>query len=245
MKIFRIISEIMGDDAEGLYVNSDVVFSSSCGDYVEDYDIITNINNNTIINIKANEADNEPIHLNFGMTKLVINLHNFNFVIKVPYSGTYYYDVEEDKNKLCSLMKVNVCDMENELYEKFSDSEVGNILLPSEYVGTYNNIPIYAQKKIDITGEEAENLEAINPKRKTNNSKIKIVRKIRYNTNSRLCFSFINNLINEYGISKTENILSIISNSFSDLHSGNYGVTKNNKSYIFDYAGYEEDWWNL
>lgn len=236
---------------EGLFISDDVVN----GDLApEDAYIITNFAIQSTANIDIYDDDDieDDYQVFMGMTKLVIVPKHKDYVIKIPFTGFYKEDeiIEDDWDYEPTFVLSrkrfgkSSCKKEIQIYS-CSTQSLKKLLLPLEYFGNIDNISIYIQKKYQVDYSNTdyhwkdEAIDSIMPPIKK-----KLVEKVSKDTNSTLEWSFISLIIRQYGIKETYEMLNEINDwGISDLHAGNYGFDKNGNVIIFDYAGYEDNYY--
>ena len=176
-----------------------------------------------------------------GISKLVIKPKDTDYVIKIPFST--YYDEETDSfySFHCYGYRGwgwNACEFEEELYSKAYDAKFEQFFLPIEFVGAYNNYPIYVQPKVNVIYESRDDFCYLKPTVKTN----KILDDNYIDTMSKLVegwFDIINQELGEERFSEFLHFLNKYDIS-SDLHEGNIGIYQG-KPVIIDYAGFERN----
>ena len=139
----------------------------------------------------------------------------------------------------CERTDFDLMDSENALREEIKDinEEVAEIFLPNEYVGDYNGIPVWIQRRIQSTQCNTSSL--LTPERRT------AISQTFHNAN--LSADFIYSIMCEYGDDVAQEVVEIINElGINDLHDGNLGYLSTGEAVCFDYAGYdEENIWNF
>ena len=237
------LEKVLGsDEIEGLFVDDGIVDS-----YVQptDYPIYTNLSTKNAATLDIDGAE-----VLAGATKLVIIPQKRNYVIKIPFTGTYHCErgeYDEDWNwisydnpevKFVSYTNNDVCDEEICLYSELSEL-TQSLVANNKFVFYYGNIPIYIQEKAYVaTGYIDE--DEIFPK--YTKSRVEIAKKLKFYYH-RYCCGFILRMMDTYGIKNTCNILDEVNENISDLHDENYGYRKDGSCLIFDTAGYSKSQW--
>lgn len=223
---------------EGLYIAEDAIIGDTDPD---DNEIITSFSPEpSFINYPEG---NEDFEIRMGMTKLVIIPYKEDYVIKIPFTGFYSCDYDEDgfeiNFKLAGEATANVCEIEEELYEQASDA-FQQVLVPNIYVMNIDELSIYIQEKYSVTYGDSEYRFDTDYVKTISPVKNEIINHI---TNKRLGKSFIGTLIETFGIAKAAEIIHEI-NFIDDLHNNNYGFSKTGQCMIFDYAGYDSSYYD-
>lgn len=254
-EIFNIVRKILGENCNGVFVSELVIeCGSNCGKSVYS-------DQNCSLKIEP-KYDCEVIN---GCTRLVIVPNDRDFVIKIPidgyYSTTYTYSDGEDYlsfdngfeiedyneadsyvlvDKINSIKgrrnpNINIMRIENEKYYKSDLAK--ELLLPNLFVGYFNNIEIYLQKKVDTIWSNYRfnccdtSIQALSEK---------LEKKYEYLFGKSFCYK----LVEYYGYKRTDKLMEeLFNNNLKDLHYANIGMI-NNRPVIFDYGGYpEQEMW--
>ncbi len=248
-EVFSILEDIMGNEnINGIYT-PDTTYAEDCPIYCNS-DLTLYIDN-------FYDRNDYQININFGATRLTIIPSNKDYVIKIQIAGTYDLkqeilnnedeDIEDifykniynsDCVEIVSKMKstVNLMEIENIIYKK-AGIELKKMLLPNTYIGEFNGMKIYIQKKLPYVGNiswrtlygENDDHEIID----------KEIDKIKF-----ICPFISESLI--------EHMIKIINKKFAikilmdckylnltDIRPDNYGYDDDNFPYIFDYAGFD------
>lgn len=231
--ITDILTDVLGSDADGLYLYSDCIYGEAS---IDDEYFYTNLDTKTTVNY-----DGIDYHLNWGISKLVIVPDNTSFVIKIPFMGLYDYDAKWQPY-LAQEVLTDLCQTEANLYEE-ANEDLQHILIPIDFVFLYNNrIPVYIQKKIFKTANglfDTDLEKYVTPLHTSivNNLIHKLYPERR---NKEMLLEYTAHLLPEIGIARTKELIKAIS-EIDDLHSGNWGIDENGELQIFDYAGFETD----
>ena len=196
------------------------------------------------VDIFIEEFSNQNCHPEFtweaGCTKCVIIPDNRDYVIKIPFDGSYDYYDDENGNFVYFYNGGgeegwDYCELENEYWiDKIQDSEFSQFFLFTQMINV-NNWPIYVQEKV-VTVQEEFN--------RTHYSSINSLYKVRESgTSSRVdlpddwlavCLENLNN-----DIDKLNEFIDFLKDNFSDLHIANIGYC-GNQAVILDYAGFDD-----
>lgn len=276
-KVYSILTTILGDDATGIYTNVAGIYNN---DYDTFYSTLSTINGH-IVDYGSEIEETDNITICHGASRITFIPYDENFVIKMPITGVYDWEVtasrlptemeqergyddlitssfwasDEDEEYYegqgyeiterefrcyAERSEFDLMDSENaianelkEVCEVASADVIDEIFLHNEYVGTFNGIPVWIQRKVSCTQDNA-------PYTKLTEGERTLVSK----TSPSSCLSdrFILALINIYGVAITQDITSAISwCGITDLHDGNIGYLADDTPVIFDYAGYEEE----
>lgn len=192
--------------------------------------------------------------IQFGASKIVLIPEGWNWVIKIPTYGycngkaSYYdsnnsngieYDDTEDYEFACSRQLrdkgytfpgYNYCQAEAIIGYEAEKIGLGDIMIPTYYVGTFKDIPYYIQRKVCDIREDV-------------NSKIDSQERYK-ELNSHRYREFNNNfggaLIEQYGEERVNELLNFLKEwGINDLTSySNYAI-KDGKIVFFDYSGFD------
>lgn len=233
--IFNFLDEVLGKQTNGIFINQGYL------DYDDDPTIYTNLDLKTKINhIKSIEIHN-------GVTKVCLTSKNLSYVVKLLFNGTY----DDDNLKLIySVNPETNAITEEEFFYKKASSNLKKVLLPNIYLGRWNNIKVYIQKKVFSTykGRETTFLKDTLPSCSTSQNfisdRIASINSQTFSSHdltSRLCDGFAYDVISYYGLDFAKKIFAEINELYmDDLHSNNVGYLKNGQPCIFDYGGYDE-----
>ena len=163
--------------------------------------------------------------LNIGLTKFVLDLDTENnFVIKIPFAGTYY-----SWNNEWNDYSVNHCARELEDYEHLKNTEIGFLLVPTYFVGKVGELEVYIQPKVEPYSYDQHS---------ASEESYQIAEDMEYYECTAYDKDTIAAFIEEFG-DETEHILSLLDDfGVRDIHSGNFGYS-DGKLLIFDYCGYQ------
>lgn len=262
-EIFAMLEYILGSDADGIYLCDREIEE---GDW-EDCPIFSTSNFSWEVSRDIWYNDNCHIEVKNGVTRIVFIPSDKDYVIKMSITGTYdykdmsdMYDEEGNYNEYYSLFpseqlvmyrhiteECNLMEEENVLYED-AGAALQEFLLPNVYVGEWNGMSVYIQKKIFVSSLAVQTVKIDLPSNCTPFSKI--VDELRDITSSfpsiDIPSEFLYDMLKLTGDELTFKACSELAHlGISDLHRNNVGYTKDKKCYIFDYAGYvEEDVWD-
>lgn len=163
-----------------------------------------------------------------GASKLVICIDkDDDFVLKIPFTHTY------DTNVGDVVMIPDYCEMECDMYQEAKTYNVSEFFCEEQYIGSFNNIYVYAQERatqttFDSNYSSRENSQVIKDN-KINNS---------------FDDDFVAECIRAFGAASTAAFTDFIETiGINDLHSNNLGyILKDNKQIpkVFDYSGWYE-----
>lgn len=140
---------------------------------------------------------------------------------------------------------VDLMQLENDFYDQASDN-LQLLLVPNTYVGNYNGIPVYIQKKVDTTYDNASaDRVKFYPLSDKDKEMIDKLTSSNRRNKTELGDCFLKICMNYYNFSVDE-ILELIDEMddlgvANDLHGSNIGLTEDNAPCIFDYAGYDDN----
>lgn len=231
-EIFEILADILGDNADGVYISYDNVDFGAEDLFYSDRELLTPICNSFNARVAA------------GMTRLVIIPNDKDYVIKLPITGVYgnieneydCRDIEECEVKMfVDLDEYNAFESEQLIYNSlFSESK--KVFLLSEFVGDFQGIPVYVQEK--VTQIRGDIMPVISEEESLRVSEVSSKHLYKESVERSLEDDFILSLINFYGEEATGWILEDCKN-IDDLHYNNYGYTKDGRPVIFDFAGFD------
>lgn len=242
-EVLEIVREMLGENIEGIYIPSE---EFELG--VSDAFPISNTD------YGAWDIENtDEVEVYRGATKIVFVPAHKDYAIKLNISGTYLTEDEcKDANYLYPhidrISTKDVLEEENVIFEDLSD-ELKELIFPNIYVGKYEEISVYIQKKIKKTYDEAIGAAWI---RYSNEGKKRIEsvhRALKRSTPFGLNWAihavlpepFISDMIDFYGEEKVEYMLQhLVTSGIDDLNYSNFGYDINDKPCIFDIAGFNE-----
>lgn len=222
---------------DGLYIAEDAVV----GDLEPgDSEILTSFDPEPSF-ICSLEGD-ENFQVRMGITKLVIIPRGKDYVIKIPFTGFYSCEYDEDgletNFKPVGEATINVCGIEDNFYEAASD-ELQQILVPNHFIMNIDGLSIYIQERCSISFENSKYAFDVDYVKTISPVKNKIIEHIM---NDNFGKSFVGKLAETLGIAKAAQVIHE-SDIISDLHRGNYGFAKDGHCMIFDYAGFENNYY--
>ena len=170
-------------------------------------------------------CDNHGCPVRSGLTKFVFNLNeNDNFVVKIPFVGTYYYGTHSYEG-----YSVNHCEEELNVYESLKDTEIGFLLVPTVFIGKVKGLELYIQPKV-----EAFNYEKHSPSNKSYDD----AEDLEWHECTADDDDAIASFVEYFGVEEAEHILNTLDDEgVRDIHCGNFGYL-NKKLVLFDYSGY-------
>jgi hypothetical protein len=223
--VMDYVEEVLGTFAKGLFIDNSLINK----DNPIYSNIYSNLEDEEIVDIDRTDT----FYVTGGYTKLVIIPKYENYVIKIPYTGSYDINADTDEIYLEREFDIDICDEENAIYDNSSE-ELQQFMAYNTFAGLYNGcIRVYTQPKINITSSDAEdNFKSITSARE------KIIMRFEYTYNFYYDWNIINYFIETFGINKAKEILREL-NYIDDLHSNNLGYTSGGHLYLIDFGGYE------
>lgn len=221
-KVMDIVSNtlgVMADDVKGLYADEEILDGMS----PDESHIYVDV---------ENQIEIDTCYTDCGMTKLVIFDRDFPYVIKLPFTGLFKSEYNEDM--LDYEDPVIVCDTNTNIIDEEMamidnvPAKIAELLVPNVYVGLFGAIPVYIQKK--ICGEY--------PSCTSSSRSIEYV-----DERGDYEEEFVDSLINRFGIQGALDRIDTMDTYLEDLHKGNYGYDKFGNCWIYDYGGYDSSMW--
>ena len=187
-----------------------------------------------------------------GATKLVIIPEERDYVIKIPFSGEYNHEYEEEEEGYgefyCDNQYMDYTGAASEYGNDYCEAEEGyyqaalidgwkDAFLPIEKIGEWHNYPIYIQPKAEMLGDELSQR-----KYSSEESRKEILSRregedkyIFYN----LPITWMASMLETYGSFEKVKELEwyLEEQAISDLHCGNIGFY-NGHAVIIDYGGW-------
>lgn len=220
--IFDFLNCLFTDDMDGIWIDTDGESFSFCSEYLGSEEL-----SGTAMGINYKVA--------MGMTKICFILEDYDAVIKMPVTGIYAinYDeeIDEDHYEIIEYNDINDIDTEIDKYRTASPA-MKEFLLPNIFVGVIRDIPVYRQEAVKDTFYSFMIDD-------TNNSKFeKDSLKLAYEYREEgigtiLPVGFVSSIIETQPLFK--DILSEVI-SIADIHNENIGYTYAGKAVCFDYA---------
>lgn len=229
--VMEIVADMLGANATGIY--TDHVALSSHLEMIE-FVMLTNLEKPWEL------TDSKNVKVACGMSKVVLIPEYEDYVIKIPFTGCYQENYDEDTGEtsyeqVCDC-NWDYCDIEAANYAN-ATSDLKEYLAETQFVGLYNNIPIYVQEKIKCSESDSNECDRTTY----------LDNEIDYITDqwycSDFCVVFLKKILNKIGLQRTLSLLSEINESFDDIHDANYGYRFDGSPVIFDYSGYDECTW--
>jgi hypothetical protein len=226
--VMDYVEEVLGTFAKGLFIDNSLINK----DNPIYSNIYSNLEDEEIVDIDRTDT----FYVTGGYTKLVIIPKYENYVIKIPYTGSYDINADTDEIYLEREFDIDICDEENAIYDNSSE-ELQQFMAYNTFAGLYNGcIRVYTQPKINITSSDAEdNFKSITSARE------KIIMRFEYTYNFYYDWNIINYFIETFGINKAKEILREL-DFIDDLHSNNLGYTNSGHLYLIDFGGYESSY---
>lgn len=179
--------------------------------------------------------DGVRVEGHFGCTKAVFVIDGWDYVIKIPYNGSYSFVCDEDELYFTEMP--NHIEKEREIY-KAASPEMKTILLDNIFAFNYGNLKIYLQKRIEATEEDKfdvkkERWENFSPQAR-----------MKATTAREMCHGYrkpTDNFLAALAEQHPDTFFDLIEElDYDDMHAGNYGYLANGMAVIHDYAGFEE-----
>ncbi len=180
--------------------------------------------------------DKFGIEVSRGETKLVVFSPALNgWVLKIP-CLSYYLGAEVD---FCKIEVLN--------YEKAEKAHLERFFAPTYFVGEFFGIPVYTQKKVEC--EECTVSESFYEWAERNTDKDdyddeEVFYDVVYSRSTNMCLSEILTALYETeesvsGEEIDELFRFCLRNEINDLHSGNWGYTKDRFPVCVDFSGFQ------
>lgn len=180
-----------------------------------------------------------------GASKLVIILSNCDFVIKIPFSGSYqeiyqgetdsyeeeYIDFENASFEDCEW---DYCKVETDRYALAEEIGIEKYFAKTECIGMINNYPIYIQQKAEIFAE-VKDLNSYSEEKKSSTRE-------KCDKEDLWCFNdcWLSDLLDYCGDRIFSLFMSFLKNNeIDDLHSSNIGYI-DKVPVLVDYSGFNE-----
>lgn len=195
--------------------------------------------------VLSNLPDDLKYHYEYGATKLVIILPDCNFVIKIPFSGSYQEFYQDDTeryeeeyveftNAESEICNWDYCKVEANYYILAEFAGVEKYFAKTECIGAINNYPIYIQQKAEIFSEIKDPNTYSKEKKSSTREKC--------NKEKLWCFNacWLSDLLDYCGDEDFKLFMSFLrDNKFDDLHSSNIGYI-GEKPVLVDYSGFND-----
>lgn len=195
--------------------------------------------------VLSNLPDDLKYHYEYGATKLVIILPDCNFVIKIPFSGSYqeFYQDDTDgyeeeyvefENADFETCEWDYCKTEVNRYNLAKNIGIEKYFAKTECIGMINNYPIYIQQKAEIFAE-VKDLNSYSEEKKSSTRE-------KCDKEDLWCFNecWLSDLLDYCGDKVFSFFMSFIKdNDFDDLHSSNIGYI-NGVPVLVDYSGFND-----
>ena len=220
--IFDFLNCLFTDDMDGIWIDTERESFSFCSE-----------------NLGSEELSGTAMGINYkvamGSTKICFILEDYDAVIKMPVTGIYAInyeeEIDEDRYEMIEDNDINDIDTEIDKYRDASPA-MKEFLLPNCFVGVVRDIPVYKQEAVKETFYSFMTDNANNPKYK--NDSFKLACEYRdEGIGINLPLIFVSSIIETQPLFK--NILSEVI-SISDIHNENIGYTYAGKAVCFDYA---------
>lgn len=193
----------------------------------------------------------EVLFYDAGCTKWVIAYKDIpDWVVKVPFCGTYIYDNENEEGYYDKYIGANnlknnwnYCERELEIYKEAVKKDMDFFFTETHYLGQYWGMPVYISKKVDdfytkrgvhSTGKKYEECNSIIQEAES--------RSKNWNKDYLLSSLYIAKMLDcGYSYEQIVNIILFCQeNLIGDFHSGNFGWDEECKLRILDFSSYNE-----
>ena len=174
----------------------------------------------------------------FGASKFVIFL-NENEVIKVPFSGCYWWDSEAENNfRFDEFMNTDYCATEAAVYADAVALGVEQFFASVKYCGTaVGGTPIYLAERVYGFYENDD----IRNKTNSSEDSLKKAKELAKNNHTYFSAEWLAKAIEYYGLNAVIDLMAFIDlENINDFHCGNVGFRKDGSPVILDYSGYHE-----
>lgn len=220
--IFDFLNCLFTDDMDGIWIDTDSESFSFCSECLGSEGL-----SGTAMGINYKVA--------MGSTKICFILEDYDAVIKMPVTGIYAinYDeeIDEDRYEIIEYNDINDIDTEIDKYHTASPA-MKEFLLPNIFVGVIRDIPVYRQEAVKDTFFSFM-MDDTNDSKFENDS-LKLAYEYREEgIGTVLPVGFVSSIIETQPLFK--DILSEVI-SISDIHNENIGYTYAGKAVCFDYA---------
>lgn len=168
----------------------------------------------------------------FGATKLVFLFKDF--VIKLPFNGTYWYtDEHYTQSEFNEFIVENYCEIESTIYADAIVAGVDKFFASTRYAGrTKSGICFYKSERVN----EFRYGPTASPQAIQQADTV-----ISNHNDCDIDYNWLSIAIDYYGIDEVENLMNFIEEeNINDLHSGNVGFRADGSPVILDYSGYNE-----
>ena len=162
------------------------------------------------------------IQLCSGLSKFVIVPSNTDYVIKIPFKGSYYHWDKEYSDI------ADHCDLEVKCYNDYANSELGYLFVPTQYVGCIDEIKIYVQPKVETYHYETHS---------ASKHSYDQLEDFDYYECTADDEDAVAAFIEEFGENAAWVLDTLDEMEVKDIHCGNFGYL-NGKLVLFDYCGY-------
>lgn len=182
---------------------------------------------------KKEDPDFTPFRAQ-GVTQCCIgDLHNQDYVIKIPFTHWVEYDDDEPEE-----MNYNYSQMACDMAVEIAENDISEFFALVHVKGTtLNGYPIYIQSWVKASCQGGKELR----KTPISNTTPAIAAETFKEYTNPFNEEWTEDCIELYGKEKFISLLNFLSTYHSDMHSGNYGWDKNGKPKILDYSGYYEE----
>lgn len=186
------------------------------------------------------EADSNSLWVKTGCSKIVMDIFDDEYVIKIPMMGKAYIDEDEEFHLEyyydCAQCEDgedwDYCEKEVEVYEKACEAGLEEFFAGTWYLGEYENHPLYMSRKIvkDLCGSRC----------KPSDASVEIAKNRRHH--SIIPATSLAIWLDEgYSMSLLNKLLDFLDdNGIEDFHAGNLGFDEDGHLRLIDYSSFEE-----
>ena len=190
---------------------------------------------------------NENFFIGEGCTKYVIIPNSLNAVIKIPFSGMWTDDCDEEEDSFHPFEYANdlynsfasewdYCENELIKYDMAVEAGFEEFFAETALLGTFHGRKFYIQEKVtafvDKAATEVTPSEDSKKKYEDNRNKLVYINK-----------DWMALAIEWYGLEKVIEFCAFLRdfNLSQDLHTGNIGFAEDGRPVLLDFSGYRED----
>lgn len=239
-EIYNTVLDCLGtENVEGLFVSDDAIFYDA---EIKERPIVVNFGEN--VSGYVDDFETEKTCVWTGMTKLVISPAGRNYVIKLPFTGSYYQSDDGIKYRSTTVDEEVFC-REDRIYDELS-KEAQSLIAPNIFVTTIGGLPIYIQEKIvETAGQACFDSDSLKNIFHATNGEINLVEYLfKRKYMSKFSRPYLLLMLRKFGIQKAEEVYDELTLNIDDLHCGNYGLNSKGEFVIIDIGGYDSSRWS-
>lgn len=184
----------------------------------------------------VNDANSTEYSLPSGASKGVIIDDDLDYVIKIPFLYSEYYNRAKDKMELSNFD--NYCSYEEAVYNCAGTYGLNDFFAESFFLGYFHNVPIYLMKRMDASCERCSDTVIsglVESGLDENEASDKYYEALEENDTDlvRLLFSLY------YDEDEVDDLIDFLDRQqVNDLHDGNIGFDSHDNPVLIDYSGY-------